>query len=175
MASKGEERGRFIECLRGEGVPEHVARLVLRHAATLQRLAEAQCNGDYPADNGEGESHVCGTCSSAWKPGAFLKSGPWRVACYGCGWQDSAAFAIRRTADTRCDVLKQVASDPHKHLYVVTDARCPDCRTSDRVRELLAPFNIEPIFNGDPRGAVVKLKVPSGRTDDWGREGVCVP
>ena len=25
------------------------------------------------------------------------------------------------------------------------------------------------------RGAVLKLQVPSGRTDDWGQEGICVP
>lgn len=30
-------------------------------------------------------------------------------------------------------------------------------------------------FNNDPRGATVKLKVPSGYTNDWGQEGVCVP
>ena len=32
-----------------------------------------------------------------------------------------------------------------------------------------------PIFGGDPRGATIKLKVPSGYTDDWGKVGVCVP
>lgn len=30
-------------------------------------------------------------------------------------------------------------------------------------------------FGGDPRGACVKIKVPSGRSNDWGGEGVCVP
>lgn len=30
-------------------------------------------------------------------------------------------------------------------------------------------------FQGDPRGAVVKLAVPSGKYDDLGREGLCVP
>jgi hypothetical protein len=39
----------------------------------------------------------------------------------------------------------------------------------------LQPFGITPDFQGDPRGAVVKLKVPSGRTDDWGKTGICVP
>ena len=34
---------------------------------------------------------------------------------------------------------------------------------------------MEPVFSGDPRGHTVKLRVPSGRTDDWGREGICVP
>lgn len=27
----------------------------------------------------------------------------------------------------------------------------------------------------DPRGATVKIVVPSGRTDDWGHIGICVP
>lgn len=39
----------------------------------------------------------------------------------------------------------------------------------------LKPYSIVPVFGGDPRGACVKLKVPSGRTDDWGQTGLCVP
>ncbi len=31
------------------------------------------------------------------------------------------------------------------------------------------------LFSGDPRGCTVKLEVPSGKTNDWGREGICVP
>jgi len=31
------------------------------------------------------------------------------------------------------------------------------------------------VFSRDPRGATVKLTVPSGYTDDGGREGICVP
>lgn len=30
-------------------------------------------------------------------------------------------------------------------------------------------------FQGDPRGATVKLIFPNGATDDWGRDGWCVP
>lgn len=30
-------------------------------------------------------------------------------------------------------------------------------------------------FNGDPRGATVKLKFHNGETNDWGKEGWCVP
>lgn len=30
------------------------------------------------------------------------------------------------------------------------------------------------VLSGDPRGCVVKVKCPDGRTDDWGREGICV-
>ena len=31
------------------------------------------------------------------------------------------------------------------------------------------------IFQSDPRGACVKIKVPSGKTNDWGQAGICVP
>lgn len=30
-------------------------------------------------------------------------------------------------------------------------------------------------FSGDPRGATVKIKLPSGRTNSFGGEGWCVP
>lgn len=30
-------------------------------------------------------------------------------------------------------------------------------------------------FQGDPRGCTVKLVLPDGFTNDWGKEGVCVP
>ena len=31
------------------------------------------------------------------------------------------------------------------------------------------------VFSGDPRGATVKLVFPDGHTNDWGKEGYCVP
>ena len=31
------------------------------------------------------------------------------------------------------------------------------------------------IFSGDPRGATVKVRVLSGRSNSWGGEGICVP
>lgn len=48
-------------------------------------------------------------------------------------------------------------------------------RAEGRIIAACKKANVTPIFNGDPRGAVVKLRVPSGKTDDWGREGICVP
>jgi hypothetical protein len=44
-----------------------------------------------------------------------------------------------------------------------------------RVKAWLTRTPFVPVFSGDPRGAVLKIKVPSGRTDDWGQEGICVP
>lgn len=145
MSKRDEERGRFIEKLWGEGVPEHVARKILRYGATLHRLAEAQCNGDYPADNGERRVQGCCKCESLWAPETLMVR----------------AFDVR---------------NPHTTTAMHAACRiCKDCRTEELVTEVLAPFNVEPIFSGDPRGVVLKLKVPSGKTDDWGREGLCVP
>ena len=50
-----------------------------------------------------------------------------------------------------------------------------DEKCEGRIRELCEEINCVPVFSGDPRGCTVKLKVPSGRTNDWGREGICVP
>lgn len=44
-----------------------------------------------------------------------------------------------------------------------------------RVEKLCAKHGLKPVFQGDPRGAVLKIQVPSGRTNDWGQTGVCVP
>lgn len=50
-------------------------------------------------------------------------------------------------------------------------------RLRKRITDLCAEIDpgCVPVFGGDPRGATVKLKVPSGRTNDWGAEGICVP
>jgi len=42
-----------------------------------------------------------------------------------------------------------------------------------RVAQLGKGFGV--IFQGDPRGCVLKITVPSGHTNDFGREGICVP
>lgn len=128
MRVKTREREEFLVKICGEGVPLDVARKVCRNAATIQRLSEAKCNGDYPCDNGERKVGFCSKCESGYVPHVLDKRGV-----------------------------------------------CPNCRASERIEKLLAPYNVKPIFQGDPRGACVKLAVPSGKTDDWGRTGICVP
>jgi len=44
-----------------------------------------------------------------------------------------------------------------------------------RVRFTLRDKPVTVKFNSDPRGAAVKLVLPSGRADDFGGEGYCVP
>jgi hypothetical protein len=48
---------------------------LLRCATTLQRLAEAQCNGDWPADNGTRSVAVCPQCEGYWAPTSINASG----------------------------------------------------------------------------------------------------
>lgn len=74
--------------------------------------------------------------------------------------------------------------------HAATDDRycCKDCNeglseaeekrqeaNQERILSLCQEWGIVPHFNGDPRGATVKLQVPSGRANDWGRVGICVP
>lgn len=44
-----------------------------------------------------------------------------------------------------------------------------------KVTKSCEEFKIVPVFSGDPRGATLKLKLPSGFSNDWGSTGVCVP
>ena len=123
-----KDREQFLATIANEGVSLDAARLVLRHANTIQRLATAECNGDYPCDNGERKVQPCSRCESGYVRSVLSK-----------------------------------------------DGICPQCRAQDRITAILKPFNVQPVFQGDPRGCCVKLAVPSGKTDDWGREGLCVP
>lgn len=50
-------------------------------------------------------------------------------------------------------------------------------RASQRIEAACKPWGIKPRFSGDPRGACVKLILPSGRYNSWGgaEQGFCVP
>jgi hypothetical protein len=108
------------------------ARQLLSKSTTLQRLAEAQCNGDWPYSNGtrERQTITCPRCES--------------------------------------DV---VASDIKRGV-------CSECRAQDRVTAILADTPYKPYFQGDPRGAVLRLMPILARPEDIesGRErGLYVP
>jgi len=48
-------------------------------------------------------------------------------------------------------------------------------RIQTAVKKLCESIGVTPIFGGDPRGNTLKIQVPDGYTNDWGREGICVP
>lgn len=119
MSNHADRRYReeFIAAFAREGISTDHARAFLRYGATLQRLAEAQCNGDYPADNGERHTEQCSLCLSGWVP-SVLK-GPEKL--------------------------------------------CPDCRTGRKASALAHELGLKVELQGDPRGWVLRLTLPSGR------------
>jgi hypothetical protein len=126
-ASQRDREAFIVEATR-EGLHIDTARLLLRYASRLQRLQEAQCNGDWPYDNGQREVEPCPVCEAGTVPSELKGKGK----------------------------------------------KCPDCRTQDLVRKAL-PLGFTAVFQGDPRGYVLLIKVPSGRTSYSGAEGIGVP
>ena len=66
--SYNRDRDEFIVRMTREGMTLENIRALLRLATTIQRLAVAQCNGDYPADGGSGrwDTTECPTCERLW-------------------------------------------------------------------------------------------------------------
>ena len=130
------ERDYFIAHMAADGLPLYVAQRLLRYASTLDRLAVAQCNGDWPADNGERSGiEYCPVCEAGFVRSVFRAS------------------TVRKAADF---------SAHHRKTARGALLVCPDCRTEELVRAALEPFPaFTPIFGGDPRGYVLKLNTPS--------------
>ena len=143
--SKQRDRDEFMAIMAIEGVPVDAARALIHFGAALHRIAELACNSE-AADRD-------------------------RVACPGgaetCLCRDYGSFGVQFGG-----LEGRVAYNSHGTVprYTVREARI-----EARVRVLCQRHGLMPIFDGDPRGAVLKLKVPSGRTNDGGMEGVCVP
>lgn len=103
------ERAEFFWRMGKEGVSLSIAHKIMRHAATIQRIAEAECNRELT---------------------------------------ERERMADRRAQDGIVLLLQDIGPN-----YM--------------------GFGVK--FSGDPRGCCVKLTVPSGATNDWGQEGICVP
>ena len=50
-----------------------------------------------------------------------------------------------------------------------------DAACERKIRAVCEQIGCGVVFSGDPRGATVKVTVPSKLTNDWGATGVCVP
>lgn len=131
------ERDQFMVQVAGTlGIP--TARALLRCATTLQRLAEAQCNGDWPADNGERKVVPCPLCESCWVP-SQIQGG-------------ALAKEAHRLARLRAHLEALTLSAQGKEAKA-----CPDCRTEGQARQLVAGSPYQIGTQGDPRGAVLSL------------------
>jgi hypothetical protein len=128
-----------------EGLPLPIVRRVLRLAATIDRLAVAKCNGDWPADHGDKWPTIaCSECGSFWHESAFRRR---------------PAAEIRRA---------RAAGE------TVSDRICLDCYTERAIAAIL-PAGFTVITGGDPRGYTTKITVPSGAQAYAGADGFGVP
>lgn len=119
---RNTERTRALVGLARLGLPDGLALLLLRDAATLARLAEAQCNGDFPADNGQRKAEACGGaddagCGSYWHPSVLRGK---RALCPDC--RTSARIADRLRPYMPQGIGVNFAGDPRGYVVVVWQA-----------------------------------------------------
>jgi hypothetical protein len=94
-------------------------------------------------------------------------------------------FAVLAAEQVPYDVIHEVLKEANviQRLAEIACERELDEREQSRdelaearIGGKLAAYGIVTHFQGDPRGAVVKLRLPSGKTNDFGGEGFfCVP
>lgn len=128
-----------------------IAERLMRYASTLQRLAVAQCNGDWPADNGQRLTKKCSLCGTSWVPSA-ITGGALARAAYEHDREHQPACMSRLHRPCNCTVR--------------TVKACPDCRTTAAVRELVRASlpMFRAVVTGDPRGCYVVRLVPREAT-----------
>jgi hypothetical protein len=104
MAAGERERAEFLAWAETVGMGQETALLLLRYSATLHRLAEAQCNGDYPyhvdrENVHEGLIATCPQCESrltwrALKKHPRLYPGTGQKVCPDCYTTQRAKDAV---------------------------------------------------------------------------------
>lgn len=172
------ERDEFISIMAAEGVPLDVTRKLLSAGATLHRLAELECSSE-AADRDQVP------CPESGK-GRPREGKTGRASACLC--RDYGSYSDEPRRCPKCAGLGHgLAPDERKCRKCLGTGQLPaghgtvpriavqGQRLEARVRKLCAAHGLEPKFGGDPRGAALVVKVPSGKTNDWGQTGVCVP
>jgi len=134
----------------------HALRL-LRWGATHGRLTEAQCNGDYPADNGERPVKPCTLCESLWAPSS-LKRRYVTVLQFEC-----PSCRTERIIRETCESMGGTAT-----------ARSTNGAELERHERERTPYCV-PHFQGDPRGHTVRLQIAGQPLDAYERAALAVP
>lgn len=123
-------RDEFIAEATRAGLRVDQARSLLRYAATLQRLAEAQCNGDWPADNGERKTAACPICENHWAPSTIKTAG-----CPDCRTE-----ALVKRALEGSTLVPEFHGDPRGAVLRLYQADSdPKDRESGRARAIYVP------------------------------------
>lgn len=159
----GPEKREAEHKLTAEGLPAETAKRIVRLGTRLHVLAEASCNGDYPADNGKDTVDTCPLCESCWRPESFEIKPISELLKY---------LPARYTPAHAASIGDARREDLHRNGK---DLICPDCATEFRVIALMwdyIPKGFSVHTGGDPRGAVLVIGVPSGKYDDYERRGI---
>src|SRR3990167_8238502 len=179
------ERDLFINQASKEGLDLATITKLLRYATTLQRLAVARCNGDWPYNGDRDRPELAPHPSASMNRPEDIMARRERwdkqyPTCPKCEASGVAKSAMRRSVD-KCPCAFVAAERTRctdcggtRHPQI-----CPDCRTQELVIALLnhqtgaQRWNgaITPIFGGDPRGAVLRLSTSSYPYDDSGKNG----
>lgn len=124
----------------------------MRYAATLQRLAEDDCN-------------VATDDAGLAKRNAKKLRIANRVLDV-CNELAPMTYDVVRNCCTVATGLNLIEAESLRdsHLEHTPDVECK-----------VVCMGVRPVFSGDPRGAVLKIRVPSGWSDDFGGEGIIVP
>jgi hypothetical protein len=86
------------------------------------------------------------------------------------------AVALARLILRNAATIQRIAVDQCNDPSTPTQDKAKSAARR-RISEACKPWGIKPNFQGDPRGAVVKLILPSGRWNSFGgqEDGYCVP
>lgn len=95
---------------------------------------------------------------------------------------DDAGLAKRnqkrnRIEDRVCQLCKDITLAPLREgeSLLCSAHEAMNCSLCTKFGLVIDPKQCLPVFSGDPRGAVLKIRVPDGYTNDFGGEGICVP
>lgn len=149
--------------LTAEGLPLDTAERIVRLGSRLHKLAEASCNGDYPADDGRHVVDTCPLCESCWRPESM---------------EVRPVTVLRQYLPARYTPAVEASIGDPKRLQLLKDGKdmiCPDCGAELRVLMLMwdyIPKGFAVYLGGDPRGAVLVIGVPSKAYDDYERRGI---
>lgn len=152
MASYARERDEFFATGTKIGLSVEVIRSLLRYATTLQRLAEAQCNGDWPADNGERKVIACLKCEGGFVPSSYK----WVDLPHGVDG--------KQTVPTRAKVCPDCRAQAHVEMLLKGTGYMPYFQGDPRGPVLkLYPIGTlhEDIHSGRARN--VEVYVPAGK------------
>lgn len=128
------DRDTFMHQAAGAGLSVHTAERLLRYASTLQRLAVAQCNGDWPYEHGDRTRYplsTCARCEGRWATSSMrrAKLGSSLLICPDCRTQDKvrallqgpyvsgASWEARFSGDPRGYVLRLVPRGTSDEQY----------------------------------------------------------